>query len=54
VTAKLAELQESVRLIDHKIDDRSSVAAEAASQLWAPIPSRRPALVAPGATQYSS
>jgi DNA-binding transcriptional MerR regulator len=37
VTAKLAELQENLELIDHKIDVyRSRVAAGDADQLWAP------------------
>jgi DNA-binding transcriptional MerR regulator len=37
VTAKLAELNENLKLIDHKIDVyRSRVAAGDADQLWAP------------------
>jgi DNA-binding transcriptional MerR regulator len=37
VTARLAELQESLRLIDHKIDVyRGRLAAGDADQLWAP------------------
>jgi DNA-binding transcriptional MerR regulator len=37
VTAKLAELQESLKLIDHKIDVyRGRLAAGDADQLWAP------------------
>ena len=37
VTARLAELQESLRVIDHKIDVyRGRVAAGDADQLWAP------------------
>jgi DNA-binding transcriptional MerR regulator len=37
VTAKLAELQQNLKLIDHKIDVyRSRVAAGDADQLWAP------------------
>ena len=37
VTAKLAELQDSLKLIDHKIDVyRGRVAAGDADQLWAP------------------
>jgi DNA-binding transcriptional MerR regulator len=37
VLAKLAELQENLELIDHKIDVyRGSVAAGEADQLWAP------------------
>ena len=37
VVAKLAEIQENLKLIDHKIDVyRSSVAAGDADQLWAP------------------
>jgi DNA-binding transcriptional MerR regulator len=37
VVAKLAEIQENLKLIDHKIDVyRSSVAAGEADQLWAP------------------
>jgi DNA-binding transcriptional MerR regulator len=41
VTAKLVELQESLKLIDHKIDVyRGRLAAGDADQLWAP---RRPA-----------
>jgi DNA-binding transcriptional MerR regulator len=37
VTAKLAELQENLKLIDHKIDVyRGRVAAGDADQLWAP------------------
>jgi DNA-binding transcriptional MerR regulator len=39
VVAKLAEIQENLRVIDHKIDVyRSSVAAGDANQLWAPTP----------------
>ena len=37
VVAKLAELQENLKIIDHKIDVyRNSVAAGEADQLWAP------------------
>jgi len=37
VTAKLAEVQEHLKLIDHKIDVyRGRVAAGDADQLWAP------------------
>ncbi|GAB3987853.1 MerR family transcriptional regulator [Actinoallomurus acanthiterrae] len=37
VTAKLAEIQENLRLIDHKIDTyRGSLAAGDADRLWAP------------------
>jgi DNA-binding transcriptional MerR regulator len=37
VLAKLAELQENLQLIDHKIDVyRGAVAAGDADQLWAP------------------
>ena len=37
VTAKLAEIQENLKLIDHKIDVyRGSLAAGDADQLWAP------------------
>jgi DNA-binding transcriptional MerR regulator len=37
VTAKLAEIQENLKLIDHKIDIyRGSLAAGDADQLWAP------------------
>ncbi len=37
VTAKLAELQENLKLIDHKIDVyRGRLAAGCADQLWAP------------------
>ena len=37
VTAKLAEIQQNLKVIDHKIDVyRSSVAAGDADQLWAP------------------
>jgi DNA-binding transcriptional MerR regulator len=37
VTAKLAELRENLRLIDHKIDVyRGRLAAGDADQLWAP------------------
>jgi DNA-binding transcriptional MerR regulator len=37
VTAKLAEIQENLKLIDHKIDVyRGSIAAGDADQLWAP------------------
>jgi DNA-binding transcriptional MerR regulator len=39
VTAKLAELQENLELIDHKIDVyRGRLAAGDADQLWAPTP----------------
>jgi DNA-binding transcriptional MerR regulator len=39
VVAKLAEIQENLKVIDHKIDVyRSSVAAGDANQLWAPTP----------------
>ena len=39
VVAKLAGIQENLKVIDHKIDVyRSSVAAGDASQLWAPTP----------------
>jgi DNA-binding transcriptional MerR regulator len=39
VLAKLAELQENLELIDHKIDVyRGAVAAGDADALWAPIP----------------
>jgi DNA-binding transcriptional MerR regulator len=39
VVAKLAEIQENLKVIDHKIDVyRSSVAADDADQLWAPTP----------------
>ncbi len=39
VLAKLAEVQENLAVIDHKIDVyRSSVAAGDADQLWAPAP----------------
>jgi DNA-binding transcriptional MerR regulator len=39
VVAKLAEIQENLKIIDHKIDVyRSSVTAGDAGQLWAPIP----------------
>lgn len=38
VVAKLAELQENLKLIDHKIDVYRSVAAGDADQLWAPTP----------------
>ncbi len=42
VTAKLAELAENLKLIDHKIDVyRGRIAAGDADQLWAP---RRPAV----------
>ncbi|HEX4216163.1 MAG TPA: MerR family transcriptional regulator [Candidatus Dormibacteraeota bacterium] len=38
VTAKLAELEESLRLIDHKIDVyRGRLAAGDADRLWAPV-----------------
>jgi DNA-binding transcriptional MerR regulator len=41
VTAKLAEIQDNLKLIDHKIDVyRGRLAAGEADQLWAP---RRPA-----------
>ena len=41
VTAKLAEVQEHLKLIDHKIDVyRGRVAAGDADQLWAPSASR--------------
>jgi hypothetical protein len=37
VVAKLAELQENLKIIDHKIDVyRNSVAAGEADRLWAP------------------
>ena len=37
VTAKLAEIQENLKLIDHKIDVyRGRLAAGDADQLWAP------------------
>jgi DNA-binding transcriptional MerR regulator len=37
VTAKLAEIHENLKIIDHKIDVyRSSVAAGDADRLWAP------------------
>ena len=40
VTAKLAELQENLKLIDHKIDVyQGRLAAGDADQLWAPKPS---------------
>jgi DNA-binding transcriptional MerR regulator len=39
VTARLADLQENLRLIDHKIDVyRGRLAAGEADQLWAPNP----------------
>jgi DNA-binding transcriptional MerR regulator len=39
VVAKLAEVQENLKLIDHKIDVyRSRVVAGDADQLWAPTP----------------
>lgn len=39
VIATLAEIQENLKIIDHKIDVyRSSVAAGDANQLWAPVP----------------
>jgi DNA-binding transcriptional MerR regulator len=39
VLAKLAEIQENLKVIDRKIDVyRSSVAAGDADQLWAPTP----------------
>jgi DNA-binding transcriptional MerR regulator len=39
VTAKLAELEENLKLIDHKINVyRGRLAAGDADQLWAPIP----------------
>lgn len=39
VTAKLAEIQENLTLIDHKIDVyRGRLAAGEADQLWAPTP----------------
>jgi DNA-binding transcriptional MerR regulator len=42
VIAKLAELEENLRLIDHKIDVyRGRLAAGDADQLWAPNPSTR-------------
>ena len=43
VTAKLAELQENLTLIDHMIDvDRGRLAAGDADRLWAPTaPGRR-------------
>jgi DNA-binding transcriptional MerR regulator len=43
VTAKLAELQESLKLIDHKIDVyRGRLAAGDADKLWAPTVPRNP------------
>ena len=43
VVAKLAELQENLEIIDHKIDVyRNSVAAGEADQLWAPTAQRSP------------
>jgi DNA-binding transcriptional MerR regulator len=39
VVAKLAEIQENLKVIDHKIDVyRRSVAAGDVDQLWAPAP----------------
>ena len=38
MTAKLAKLQASLRLIDHKIGDGSGAAVGAAGQLWVLIP----------------
>jgi DNA-binding transcriptional MerR regulator len=39
VVARLAEVQENLKVIDHKIDVyRSSVAAGDADRLWAPVP----------------
>jgi len=39
VTAKLAEIQENLKLIDHKVDVyRGRLAAGEANQLWAPTP----------------
>jgi DNA-binding transcriptional MerR regulator len=43
VVAKLAELEENLKLIDHKIDVYSSrVAAGDADRLWAPAPKPHP------------
>jgi DNA-binding transcriptional MerR regulator len=41
VLAKLAEIQENLKIIDHKIEVyRGSLAAGEADQLWAPVSSR--------------
>ena len=41
VRAKLAEIQENLKIIDHKIDVyRGSLAAGEADRLWAPVSSR--------------